>query len=754
MTKFAQPAPGRRVWINVALGGGLIVLLFTIVFVPVYVTTKQEAAPSASRAGKCSGFQLPAKQVKPPKYAATSKRPNFIYILVDDQGYDDLRLHHPASSLYNFIKTPNLDRLVLSGTEFTNFYVTPMCSTSRAELLTGRYYARTGAMYINTGWDFINSNETNIAQILGASGYKTSVFGKWHNGRTAGYQPYDLGFQYSVLPTPYVYKDNLMYVNGELEQTQGWMEEVLMGNIINYLKQREGGDEPFFMYYPSFSVHAGWKQSATDGPRFQRPAPPRYSKKFTKMALSNDTAQVYAMLEYFDDQLGRLLRYLESSNLAETTYIMISGDNGPALFNQESKPLPRVVRMPSGMQGAKKSAMEGGVRNFLAVRGPGVAQGISSDALLGLVDVAPTIVELAGMTQVPQHLPWDGISFANIINGQQPTHQQEERLLFSMDTTCIQEDFVPELGPDRQTLKPQPLLDYTTGGVNGEGFKRCLGVRYKQYKWLGDARKSHGSGPSYMVGNVSVPTALYKFEGGLHLELPCMEVSRQEPRMLKFMEKSAEAFFDAMVNSSHSFQKAVFYIGLHGRPAVNIVADGAIERTPARVQVLPMGLSGFVRKGDSASYRIKVMTPGHYEITLYYQSDREATFRLWIGPRSKIVDGTAMHLDAKLPADAKKRRVETIGKLKLPATPPGQTWEVKLEMTNSTGQLLPAIKAFDTIYFKRVANWPAACSTQQCRLNGSAGAGGVGHVALYDPNSQEGVQSWKLAHGHKDVIGG
>jgi hypothetical protein len=84
------------------------------------------------------------------------------------------------------------------------------------------------------------------------------------------------------------------------------------------------------------------------------------------------------------------------------------------------------------------------------------------------------------------------------------------------------------------------------------------------------------------------------------------QVSQQEPQMLQFMEQTAEAFFKAMLASSHSFEKVVFYIGLHGRPGTNIVADGAVERTPARVQVLPMGLSGFVRKGDSASYRIKV----------------------------------------------------------------------------------------------------------------------------------------------------
>lgn len=92
----------------------------------------------------------------------------------------------------------------------------------------------------------------------------------------------------------------------------------------------------------------------------------------------------------------------------------------------------------------------------------------------------------------------------------------------------------------------------------------------------------------------------------LPLSRLAQQVSKHEPEMLRFLEQSAEAYFAAMLASSHSFEKALFYIGLHGRPGTNIVADGAIERTPARVKVLPMGLSGFLRKGDSASYRIKV----------------------------------------------------------------------------------------------------------------------------------------------------
>jgi arylsulfatase A-like enzyme len=103
------------------------------------------------------------------------------------------------------------------------------------------------------------------------------------------------------------------------------------------------------------------------------------------------------------------------------------------------------------MRGFKEGVFEGGIRNALVVRGPGVRPGATSYALSSLMDVTPTIAELAGVTPpvaAKGQLPWTGISLANVVKGGEPSLQQEERMLFSMSAECVEEDFVPVLGPD------------------------------------------------------------------------------------------------------------------------------------------------------------------------------------------------------------------------------------------------------------------------------------------------------------------
>ncbi|WIA22469.1 hypothetical protein OEZ85_004766 [Tetradesmus obliquus] len=129
---------------------------------------------------QCQGFAPPQRAQLPPLHPASSKQPNFIYLLVDDMGYDDLALHHPTGGMHAWLRTANMDRLVRQGLELTNFYTTPMCSTSRAELLTGRFYPRTGSFYINSGWDFMNTNEATMGRVFSAAGYKTVQLGKVH----------------------------------------------------------------------------------------------------------------------------------------------------------------------------------------------------------------------------------------------------------------------------------------------------------------------------------------------------------------------------------------------------------------------------------------------------------------------------------------------------------------------------------------------------------------------------------------------
>lgn len=139
------------------------------------------------------------------------------------------------------------------------------------------------------------------------------------------------------------------------------------------------------------------------------------------------------------------------------------------------------------MQGFKKSVEEGGIRNYLAVKGPGVPAGVADNTLTHITDILPTIADLARVRA--SHLPWDGLSFANLLQHgpDRADKQQEERMVFAMSPHCWGPDSVPELGSDRQVVKSQRLLDFDHGGVDGRGFKRCIGVRHKGYKWLGDS---------------------------------------------------------------------------------------------------------------------------------------------------------------------------------------------------------------------------------------------------------------------------
>jgi hypothetical protein len=306
-----------------------------------------------SPAGACpapSPFNWPARDPTIPRLS-NGQRPNFIVILLDDLARDDIgALHRLAPrdpNVKQLLTTPYLDRLLRESTLFDDFIVTSKCSTTRASLMTGRDARRTGVLTVHSGWDFLNAAETNFAQAFKQQGYATSFFGKHHNGYAAGYVPGDIGFDHVVSPALYVYEDNQMRVNGRATPTDGWMEQRLMDQILSYLKDREKSapSQPFFMYYPSFAVHAGWRTADRSGGRYQRPAPEAMRAKYRAVpGLSPSTADLYAMAEFMDQQLGRLFEYVDRSQaFGQNTYVFAMGDNGAELFDNEVAWEQRVV---------------------------------------------------------------------------------------------------------------------------------------------------------------------------------------------------------------------------------------------------------------------------------------------------------------------------------------------------------------------------------------------------------------------------
>ncbi|KAI8466606.1 MAG: alkaline-phosphatase-like protein [Monoraphidium minutum] len=601
------------------------------------------------------------------------ERPNFIVILTDDQGWDDIGRHNRK-----YVRTPNLDRFLERSTQFDNFYVAPMCSQSRSSLLTGRDYTRTGTMLVNGGYDYINRGEATIGNVMAAGGYATAHFGKWHNGRTLGYEPWQFGFEDSWFPELYINLDNLMRHNGKYVQTEGLMEQALMDTMIGWLGNRTADPRPFAMYYAPNAIHQGFMRPG-QGPKWQRPAPKPYVDRFRHFqdeGVSPSTIEVWAMLEYMDDVLGRLFDYLETSPLHKNTYVLLMGDNGSELFDGEKRNIAN--RMPSGMQGSKRAIEEGGIRNFLGVQGPGVKAGVIDSTLTEITDILPTIADLG---RVPPgsagHLPFSGTSIKNLLLPQSDapeprrgtalaTKDQKDRFAVSFSPMCWDSDTVPALGPDRRVVKPQPLLDFDGGGILNEqyqhyykdgslqekpGYERCLAVRYKDFKWIGRTGK------------------VYRFKGDSHIELPCNEVTGPEGDALRaVMSVAGRQWWESVLAEPHSFQKPTFFLGFEGWSVTNVLPDGAHERTPGRIRLQYNGASGFQMPGDRMCFAAQVMAGGTYDVSLFYTSAFPATFTFAIGPIETMSNGEVPSITATLPA-LSAMRGQRIGHVKLAAAP-------------------------------------------------------------------------------------
>ena len=157
---------------------------------------------------------------------ANHQKPNIILIQADDLGFCDLAIHGNT-----FAETPALDNLAKNGMQFSNFYVNSVCAPTRASLLTGRHFLRTGVSHVHGGKDFIHLEETLLPEALKENGYVTGMWGKWHSGKTAGYFPWQRGFDEAYMAQLYKHENSRGYLNGELVEHQKWASEVITDEI-------------------------------------------------------------------------------------------------------------------------------------------------------------------------------------------------------------------------------------------------------------------------------------------------------------------------------------------------------------------------------------------------------------------------------------------------------------------------------------------------------------------------------------------
>jgi len=351
-----------------------------------------------------------------PTISRQQRRPNVVLIITDDQGHGDLGFHGNPK-----IRTPNLDRLARESAQLRYFYVSPVCAPTRASLMTGRYNYRTGVVDTYLGRAMMYSDEVTIAEMLGAAGYRTGIFGKWHLGDNYPLRPMDQGFQESLVlkggglgqpsdpPDGSSYFDPMLVANGKFTKTTGYVSDVIMRAAIEFIAAAR--DKPFFVYLPFNCPHAPLE------------VPDRYYEPYKKMNLSladfpssghplrgkfdaDVTAKVYGMVTNIDDNVGKLLAKLDELKIADDTIVIFLTDNGP-----------QQLRYVSGMLDRKGSVHEGGIRVPCFIRWPDTIEaGRQIDRIAAHIDITPTLLDACGVDR-PAGGTMDGRSLMPLLRG-------------------------------------------------------------------------------------------------------------------------------------------------------------------------------------------------------------------------------------------------------------------------------------------------------------------------------------------------
>ncbi len=321
-----------------------------------------------------------------PAVLRASPAPNVILVITDDQGWWDVGIHGNPH-----IETPAMDRIAREGVRFTRFYCSPVCTPTRASLLTGRHYQRTGAIDTYKGRDTLAAGEITLAEVFRARGYRTACIGKWHLGRYMKYHPNERGFehffgfwQYGFI-NRYDDSDELWHDKRRVITT-GYVTDVLTDQALAWIEQNRS--KPFFLYLSYNAPHSPYL------------VPDSYIARYLKKGLPLQEARIYGMITCIDDNLRRLLEALERWQLAQTTLLIFMSDNGG------------VSRFYScGLRSGKGSVYEGGIRVPFFARWPGqVPAGAVVDTPVQHVDVFPTLCELIG-APLPGDRKLDGRSF-------------------------------------------------------------------------------------------------------------------------------------------------------------------------------------------------------------------------------------------------------------------------------------------------------------------------------------------------------
>ena len=368
------------------------------------------------------------------------QRPNIVFILADDLGWADLGCY--GADLH---ETPNLDRLATASVRFTNAYAMPVCSPTRAALLTGRHAARVHMTIWSEGSlqgpqkrkllqaDSLHSlphTETTLAKHLQDAGYLTALVGKWHLG-DADHYPETHGFDVNIGGTHWGAPQTFWWPyrgTGRFGPEYRYVPHLEFGKPGEYLTDRltdeaikvidHASDKPFFLYLAHHAPHTPIEAKADDVEHFEAKLRPD---------MRHPNAVYSAMVKSLDESVGRVLAHLKARGLDQNTIVVFASDNGGfiGVDRQSRQTVPVTNNAP--LRSGKGSCYEGGIRVPLMIHWPGLtSQGATCDEPVIVMDLSPTLLAAAGVA--PAEVKLDGLDLGPLLKN--PTARLDRDALF------------------------------------------------------------------------------------------------------------------------------------------------------------------------------------------------------------------------------------------------------------------------------------------------------------------------------------
>ena len=386
--------------------------------------------------------------------AAEPLKPNFVVILIDDMGYGDIG---PYGSKLN--RTPHLDRMAAEGMKLTSFYAAPVCTPSRAQMMTGCYAKRVSLPKVifpacPIG---LSAEEPTVAELLKQRGYVTMAIGKWHLGDQPEFLPTKHGFDHYLglpysndmggaakpgskgrPPLPLLRDGSVIEAPAEQDKLTALYTE----EAVKFITANK--DRPFFLYLPHTAVHV----------------PIHPGKAFQGKSANGKYGD---WVEEVDWSVGRVLDALRDLKLDSRTLVLFTSDNGPWLTQGKNGGVAGPLR------GGKGSTWEGGMREPTIAWWPGkIAAGSVCDAPISEIDVLPTLVKLAG-GEVPADRKIDGKDIWPLLSGE--SKESPHEALFYFNGNRLE---AVRCGPWKLAVAPQAGLDQKTGKARSQTFRPAL----------------------------------------------------------------------------------------------------------------------------------------------------------------------------------------------------------------------------------------------------------------------------------------